>query len=306
MRSLQGHHKTVYCAAISHDGKFLASGSADETVKVWEADTGLCRHTLTGYIGSVLYVDFHKDGDMLVCSGSMDNKIIKVWSINKGGTPTVLRKLTGHTSAVWCAKFSPDGAKIASCSEDEKVKIWSVHSGEQLLELRGHSGKTYCVAWSSDCKFVASGGADHKVHVWDPVTGMQVMKPMERHTDIVGSVVFNTARRFLVSSSHDKTIMIWDLREGHAMWRCTLYGHADVVKSVSLSPDDKMIVSGSCDRTIRVWEVATQQQVSVLEGHEDWVNSTVWSRDGKHIVSSSDDMTVRVWKFGEQVCMRGV
>jgi len=74
------------------------------------------------------------------------------------------------------------------------------------------------------------------------------------------------------------------------------------VASISLCPDERLIVSGSSDSTVRVWEVATGQQVRVLEGHTNWVCSVAWSRDGQYIVSGSLDKTVRIWEADVQVC----
>jgi WD40 repeat protein len=80
------------------------------------------------------------------------------------------------------------------------------------------------------------------------------------------------------------------------MRRLTLRGHSRIVGSISLCPDERFIVSGSTDKTVRVWEVATGQQVRVLEGHTQGVPSVAWSPDGQYIVSGSWDKLARVWE----------
>jgi WD40 repeat protein len=296
--TLEGHQGCVESLAISGDGTFIVSGDGSRTLKVWDRDKLVCKWTLTEAHLSVVHgIDIRGDGTLFVSCGYMS---IKVWRLAHGQIPTELRELTGHTAHVWCVKISPDGTKIASCSDDGTVRIWSVQTGVELQALRGHEHGVRCVAWSPDSRLVASGGYhDSTLRVWDIVGGTQTA---QHNVNVVCVTWSSSNASLLVSSGADKIIIVWHLEGGSATVMHTLWGHTGRVYSVSLSPDDRFIVSGCLNNTVRVWEVATGQQVRVLEGHTKMVSSVVWSPDGKYIVSGSADKTVRMWEADEQVC----
>jgi WD40 repeat protein len=301
--TLKGHKYWVWCVAISGDGTCIVSGSLDGTVKVWDRNKSVCTSTLrtdTMYTANV--ADIRGDGNLL--ASCRKGGRIKLWDIAHGKTPKELRTLKGHTGMVWSVRFSPDGTKIVSSSDDKTMRIWSVQTGKVLQTLECPKGWALCVAWSSDSRLVASAGSSgcKTVRVWDVVGGTQATQPLRGHSGNVLCVVWGRRdASLLVSSSEDKTIIVWHLEGESATVMHTLRGHTDRVMSVSLSSDDAYIVSGSNDKTVRVWEVATWQQVKVLKGHRGLVTSVAWSRDGECIVSGSEDKTVRVWEVDDQV-----
>jgi WD40 repeat protein len=305
-QTLRGHREGVSCVAISGDSKRIASGILyDGIIKLWCADTGRHVCKFQGHEDGVYSVDFK--GQSTLISGGYDN-LIKVWAISDGKAPALLHTLRGRGSLVYAVSVSPDGMKIASGSHNKRVMIWSVQSGKQLLTCTGHTYRVMCVAWSSDSRLVVSGGEDNTVRVWDAAEGTQVMEPLRGHTNDVSSVVLNTTTTLLFSASWDATIIIWDLdiAKRKATVRHTLQEHINIVRSISLCPDERLIVSGGDDHTVRVWEVATGQQVRLLEGHKNEVLSVAWSRDGQYIVSGSEDKTVRVWEADAQVILHVV
>ncbi|MBF0563691.1 MAG: AAA family ATPase, partial [Nitrospirae bacterium] len=147
---------------FSPDGKFIASGSGDKTVKVWDVQTGALLRTLAGHSSSVYSVSFSPDGKF-IASGSGD-KTVKVWDVQTGA---LLRTLAGHSSYVTSVSFSPDGKFIASGSGDNTVKVWDVQTGALLRTLAGHSSSVYSVSFSPDGKFIASGSWDSTFRIWD-------------------------------------------------------------------------------------------------------------------------------------------
>lgn len=119
LSTLTGHTTLVNSVVFSPDGHTLASGSFDQTIKLWDIASGEAVRTLRGHIGSVTSVAFSPDGNTLA-SGSGDTKI-KLWSLTSGKG---LQTLTGYTGIVFSVVFSPDGQTLASGSFDKKIMIW--------------------------------------------------------------------------------------------------------------------------------------------------------------------------------------
>ena len=156
------HGDVVKCVAFSLDGKTLASGSGDKTIKLWDVATGQERATLRGHSNWVSSVAFSRDGKTLA-SGSWDNTI-KLWDVATGQERATLR---GHSEPVNSVGFSPDGKTLASGSWDNTIKLWEVATGQERASLRGHSESVYSVAFSPDGKTLASGSFDSTIKLWD-------------------------------------------------------------------------------------------------------------------------------------------
>jgi WD40 repeat protein len=113
----------VFSVTFSRDGRYLASGSWDRTIKVWDAKTGLLQDTVPDPTGGVLSVRFHPQDDRVLAWGATDSTI-KV----RNGTTKEIRTLCGHGSWVVSVAFSLDGQWIASGSLDGTIKVWRVPS----------------------------------------------------------------------------------------------------------------------------------------------------------------------------------
>ena len=287
--------------SFSSNGKRIVSASRDNTIRIWDAETGQqIGQPLEGHTGWVYFASFSPDGKRVV-SASRDNTI-RLWDAETG--QQIGQPLEGHTSSVESASFSSDGKRIVSASTDKTIRIWNTETGQQIGQsLEGHTDWVNSVSFSPDGKRIVSASVDHTIRLWDAETGQQIGQPLEGHTDIVRSASFSPDGKRIVSASYDKTIRIWDAETGQQIGQ-PLEGHTGWVYFASFGPDGKRIVSASQDHTIRLWDAKTGQQIGQpLEGHTNGVRSASFSPDGKLVVSASRDNTIRLWdaETGQQI-----
>ncbi|KAL8998435.1 MAG: hypothetical protein Q9188_006099 [Gyalolechia gomerana] len=165
IQTLAGHSGRVRAVAFSPDGKRIASGSDDETVKLWDTATGDLQKTLVDHSDRVT------DGKR-IASGSND-KTIKLWDTVTGD---LQKTSAGHSDRVSAVAFSPDGKRIASGSDDKTVKLWDTATGDLQKMLAGHSDRVTAVAFSPDGKWIASGSDDKTIKLWDVAKSLRASR----------------------------------------------------------------------------------------------------------------------------------
>ncbi len=284
---------SVLGVAFSPDGRRIVSGSTDDTLRLWNAETGQpLGAPLTGHTQAVSGVAFSPDGRRVV-SGS-DDDTLRLWNAETGqplGAP-----LTGHTDEVNSVAFSPDGHRIVSGSDDDTLRLWNADTGQSLgPPLTGHNGAVNSVAFSPDGQRIVSGSTDDTLRLWNVDTGQPIGDPFTGHTAEVWSVAFSPDGRRVVSGSADHTLRRWNVDTGQQIG-APLTGHTDRVYRVAVSPDGHRIVSGSADETLRLWDADTGQPLGApLAGHQGAVYGLAFGFGGHRIVSGSADHTLRLW-----------
>lgn len=294
IHTLKGHSSMVNAIAISPDGQLLASGSNDNTIKLWQLGTGkLLRHLgrwSSGHSSMVHSVAF-SPCEQLLASGSWDNTI-KLWDLN---TSRENSTFTGHANWVNSVAFSPDGQLLASASADCTIKLWQVYTSREIQTLTGHSDSVWSVAFSLDGQILASSSADYTIKLWNVYTGREI-QTLTGHSFFVNCIAFSPDGQLLASGSADCTIKLWHVHTGREIH--TLTGHSNSVWSVAFSQNGQLLASGSWDNTIKLWHVDTGRQISTLTGHSNYVRSVAFSPDGQTLVSGSDDDTIKIWRRG--------
>ena len=192
------HSGFVYSLAFSPDGKIVASGSADKTIRLWGRYTGEVKRTLNAHSDAVLSVAISPDSKILA-SGSAD-KTIRLWDLK---TSQQIRILTGHLGSVNTVVISPDGKNLISGSTDTTIKLWNLHTGELLCTLTGHSTAVLSLAISPDGQTLASSSTDSIIK-WNLHT-KELLQTLSGRSP----VAFSLDGKTLVSGGNGGTIKIW-------------------------------------------------------------------------------------------------
>ena len=284
-RTLKGNKDGVKSVAFSPDGQTLASGAADNTVRLWRVSDLTLLRTMRAnvpWLPDVNSVAFSPDGQTLASGTS---SFLDLWRWDGA----LVREDWGQ--GVDSLAFSPDGQILASGSGDT-VQLLQISDGTLLRTLEGHTASVYSVAFSPDGQILASGSSDKTVSLWRVSDGA-LLRTLEGHMGGVSSVAFSPDGQTLASGSGDNTVRLWWVSDG-ALLR-TLEGHTGGVTSVAFSTDGKTLASGAYDTTVSLWRVPDGALLRTLEGHTDGVTSVAFSPDGQTLASGSLDYTVVLW-----------
>ena len=299
-RPLLSHMQKAHSGSVSsvgtdrERGRYL-SGSSDNTVKVWDAETFECLATLRGHSGSVLSVGTDRERGRYL-SGSDDNTV-KVWDAE---TFECLATLRGHSGSVWSVGTDRERGRYLSGSDDKTVKVWDAETFECLATLRGHSGWVLSVGTDRERGRYLSGSDDKTVKVWDAET-FECLATLRGHSGWVLGVGTDRERGRYLSGSSDKTVKVWDAETFECL--ATLRGHSGSVLGVGTDRERGRYLSGSSDKTVKVWDAETFECLATLRGHSGWVLGVGTDRERGRYLSGSSDNTVKVWDAETFECL---
>ncbi|MEM6614258.1 MAG: AAA-like domain-containing protein, partial [Cyanobacteria bacterium P01_C01_bin.72] len=238
--TFSGHQDIVLGVGYSPNGRLIASGSSDTTIKIWQRN-GKLLQTIEGHKDTVQDVTFSPDGQT-IASGSED-RTIKFW--NRNGK--LLRTIDAHEGTVNRLAYSPDGKMLASASEDKTVRLWN-QNGKPLKTLVGHQSGVMAVAFSEDGKLLATGDRNGELRLWK-VTG-EVIRTIDAYNSPLRGVDFSPDGKKLVTGGDDNFVKLWQ-PDGKLIRVFDRYNAP--VTGVKFSPDGKLIGTTSWDGTIKIW-----------------------------------------------------
>ena len=281
--------------AFSRDGRRLASGNWQGSVKLWDAEAGggpLGTFSETPHPISALA--FGCDGRLAIAS--FDRRV-DVWDTVSGALLRTLRQ----SGLVQCVAFSPDDGRLASGGEDKVVHLWDPATGREVLGLRGHTGYCGCVAFSPDGHRLASASNDRTVRVWDatPLMGQdgRDAPAFTGHDNEVWTLAVSPDGRHVVSAGFGTPAKVWDARTRQVTAEFT--GHRQVEFCAAWHPDGRRIASAGMDReplrfAVQVWDARTGQPAFAIAAGQE-VFTAAFSPDGRYLVTGGADRAVRVW-----------
>jgi WD40 repeat protein len=291
---LNGHTQAVMYLSFSPDGRTLASGSKDGTIRLWNA--GVNPPTPLAVLnagGEVICLSYSADGRLLA-AGAVP-KELRLWDISIPAAPRELPRLEGHTASVLALAFSPITNLLAEPGSD--VKLWNlgpqgeVTSTRTLRGGRGSVGMITTLAFSSDGQMLVSAGTDRNLILWDLSGAGREPVKLKGHESDVTSVAFSPDGRTVASASYDGTVKLWNVASPWPDARAM--SHEGFVNEVAFSPDSKFLVSVALSAKLKLWDVATEQLVAERDLDEAML---AFSPDGKWL-ATFDWKTIRLLEF---------
>ncbi|MBE2221012.1 MAG: NACHT domain-containing protein [Anaerolineae bacterium] len=279
----------INALTFSPDDSLIAAANNDNTVRVWERETGKLVETLAGHTATVTDVGFNPAGDVIV-SGSADGTA-KFWRVDSG---QAIDTLTGHTGGILSLAYSPDGQQLATTGQDGVARLWHAEPEFDQLILTDHKGPVRRVTFSPDGTLAATASGDKTVRVWDAATGDSV-HVFSDHNQIVNDAAISPDNAWLASASDDRDVRLWNMETGQI--RLPLLIHPAAVNSVVYNKDGSQVLSSSDDGIVRLWDVATSDVVQQFDHEGVAVNRAVLSPDNMLVATAVSDGTIRIWSI---------
>ena len=299
VNTLDGHTGSVNSIDFSPKGDLLVTGSNDNTVRIWDIESGSLLSTLEGHTDNVTSVIFSK-GDDLVFSGSLDGSV-KIWTTENG---RLMHELGNNASPVKSLAISPNGEFLAVGYEGAPVEIWALADRSLYTTLEKCTTTMYGGYWEANA-LSFSLSSDTLAIPTSPKISLctisedRVVTEFEGHiilSDMPGTVSYTQVKslKFLSNEEFLVSSTITDMR----LWN-TLDGEIiQIFKqckgSIALSPDEKLIASGAGEN-LRICNASDGTALRNLIGHENNITSIAYSSDGSLIASGSANGTILLW-----------
>jgi WD40 repeat protein/serine/threonine protein kinase len=296
VRSFAEHRGAHSSAAVSPDGKWLATGSSTEFV-IRRADTF---EEVRRFDTPASWLTFTPDSRSLltleVTPVPLQEYRIRRWNVDRETEPSaVVFPFMGEWPHL---RLSPDGRMLFMRKDHEPVmsgRAFDLESGKEIPRL-GHLGEVSCVAIHPDGTVLATGGSDRTARIWNLKTG-RVEQVLAGHTAAVTAVAFSPDGKTLATAGHEGVVKIWDVVDGHE--RQTLRGHKEFILAVAFSPDGSLLASASGEQTVKLWYLTADRAERTFAGFTGIVHSVDFSPDGKVLAAAGLDGTIRRWNVAD-------
>ena len=260
-----GHSDAVQAVALSPDGRFAVSGSADGTLKFWDTGTG-----------RVIYTSYHH----------LDRQSVSAFMGGRYGNITILPQVTS-------IDISAGGQWLLSGATDGNVVVTEIKTGWMERLYQQHSKSVNAVSFSEDAKLALTGDADGIIRLWHLSTGITFRKfKIKSGSSQISALALSPDGRMILAGGSEGIIWLIEVAAENSMQ--ILGHHSSRVSAVEFSADGRMAVSGSWDGSVKLWDVNQRRQLKSPRGHNNKVIAVEFSPNSDHIMSCAADGTVKL------------
>lgn len=255
--TLTGHAATVHAAVISTDGTILVSGSADQSVRMWDVTSGESIATLP-CASIVESIALNQNGLLAVAT---HKKTVQFWNATSQLRQGEIQDLDARVNSL-C--FSIDGSRLFTATIDGAIEEWDSASHLRQRMIGGKRERISRMAVSPDGRMLAAGGkSSNSVRLWELAPGRE-LAPLIGHEGAVRCVCFSPSGKWLASTSDDHSVRLWDMHTMKLV--ATLVGSHSRVSGAAFSKDESMLASCDLNGEIRVWDVDSRRCLATYEG----------------------------------------
>lgn len=316
------HTRGVNSVAWSPDGRRIASGSGDGTVRIWDSETGqnflTYRRHSDVFFSRIWDAQWSPDGRSIASCGL--GVTVHVWDASTGEDLVLYNHhmLTSFMTDTYTLSWSPDGNSIASATGglqdiDQTIHVWNAATGSTQLKYAGHASgfaaifNVRTITWSPDGQYIASAGTGkitkklkfdplrlfRTAQIWNAHSGQRIVTCIGS-SDYIWDISWSPDSRYIATAEKDTQVYIWDARSGENV--LIYHGHTKVARAVAWSPDGLRIASAGNEHTVHIWHAMTGKLLYVYREHTNAVTTIAWSPDGTRIASAGSDSIVRIWQ----------
>eukprot|EP00051_Salpingoeca_urceolata_P020402 m.305850 g.305850 ORF g.305850 m.305850 type:complete len:1526 (-) comp19613_c0_seq7:81-4658(-) len=295
---------TVRFVRWSRDGTMIITGGEDRSARVYRADTGeLAWKVDEPHTDFVVSGDLSPDGRYFV-TGCKDKRV-RVFLLgdlhSPGNVQSVESRTPVHTykfDRTYAVTFSPDGSTVSVGSDDKKIHVIDMETGQQTHRLKGHQDYVRTLAYSADGTRLLSGGKDGTLQIFD-TDSMECILLVSSLSWVIDLAVSQTTPQVVVmtsdAASNARILNVFNVNDHASMSDISAIDAGATVLSLDFSPCGQYVACGLKNKSVVIYDVSEYKQIGVLAVHKKAVNAVAFSPDGEAVVSASQDGTLVVF-----------
>ncbi|GMH33002.1 hypothetical protein BSKO_00836 [Bryopsis sp. KO-2023] len=280
----------------------LATAGYDQTIKFWEATSGICYRTIQA-VGHTNKLEITSDKKFLAAAGNPSIRLFEVQSTNN--QPVV--QYENHTNNVTAVGFQKENKWMFSGSEDGKIKIWDLRTSRCQRDMNCKAPVNTVVLHSNEGELI-SGDQSGVIKVWDVTSGRYTCELVPEVGAPLRSMAVAMDGSLLVAANSNGICYVWRMCGGSSnpqrfepLYKLVAHPGHHILKAL-ISPDVHHLATASSDKTVKLWNLDGSFKCDcVLKGHSRWVWDCVFSVDAAYLVTSSSDCTARLWDLADGV-----